>query len=135
MDRAILRQFLDACNRHDVEQIASYFADGYEGTDVAQAQPHYGVAGAYESMRRYLRAFPDVQIIPEQAIVEGDSAVLTWTARGTHLGMLMHIPPTGRAVTIRGVLILTFNENKISRAQYIWDVAGMLRHLGLLPEL
>jgi steroid delta-isomerase-like uncharacterized protein len=135
MDRALLLQFLEACNHHDIPRIASFFADDYEGMDVAQPRPHHGIRGAYDSLGTYLRAFPDIQITPEQAIVEGDHAVVLWTARGTHKGMLMHIPPTGRQVTIRGVLVLTFFNEKICRAQYIWDVAGMLRNMGLLPEL
>ncbi len=135
MDRAILTQFLDACNQHDLKQLVTFFADDYEGVDVAQAVPHRGVSGVIDSLAGYFRAFPDIQISPEQAIVEGDCAVLLWTAYGTHRGMLMHIPPTGRPVNLHGVLILTFVEDKIHRAHYLWDVAGLLRNLGLLPEL
>jgi hypothetical protein len=47
----------------------------------------------------------------------------------------MHIPPTGRFATVRGVSILTFMDGKIYRGQYMWDVAGLLRAIGLLPEL
>jgi len=47
----------------------------------------------------------------------------------------MNIPPTGRAVAVRGTSVLTVEDGKIKRAFRIWDVAGLLRSIGLLPEL
>jgi hypothetical protein len=47
----------------------------------------------------------------------------------------MNIPPTGRAIVLHGVSLLTVSSGKITRASYLWDVAGLLRCLGLLPEL
>ena len=67
--------------------------------------------------------------------MQGERAVLIWTAEGTHLGALMNIPASGRMVTVRGVATFTLQNGAISRATYIWDVAGLLRGIGLLPEL
>ena len=47
----------------------------------------------------------------------------------------MNIPPTGRAVRIRGVSLLTVADGRLKRARRIWDLAGLLRSFGLLPEL
>jgi hypothetical protein len=47
----------------------------------------------------------------------------------------MNIPPTGRPINARGVSMLTVESGKVWRANYIWDVAGMLREIGLLPDL
>jgi predicted ester cyclase len=58
-----------------------------------------------------------------------------WNVRGTHQGTLMNIPPTGRQISVRGVSLLTIENAKVRRATYIWDVAGLLRAVGLLPEL
>ena len=67
-------------------------------------------------------------------IGEGERAALMWTARGTHRGSIMNIPPTNRPVNIRGVSLFTVKENMVHRATYIWDVAGLLRNIGLLPD-
>ena len=56
-------------------------------------------------------------------------------AHGTHLGTLMNIPASGRSVSVRGVSVFTLAAGQVSRATYIWDVAGLLRTIGLLPEL
>ena len=47
----------------------------------------------------------------------------------------MRIPPTGREVAVRGVSILTIADGKVTHGETIWDTAGLLRALGLLPEL
>ena len=47
----------------------------------------------------------------------------------------MNIPPTGKKIAVKGVSILTIHEGRIVRGLYVWDVAGMLRDLGLLPDL
>jgi hypothetical protein len=47
----------------------------------------------------------------------------------------MQIPSTGHAVVVRGMSLLVIEDSKIKRGQYIWDVAGFLRSVGLLPDL
>ena len=47
----------------------------------------------------------------------------------------MHIPPTGRKIAVRGISVLTIENEKITSGLYVWDAAGLLRAIGLLPEL
>ena len=86
-------------------------------------------------MERYLRAFPDLRFVEEEIVVQDNRAVLVWTAHGTHGGKLMRIPPTGRKIAVRGTSVLTVEDGKVTRGLYVWDVAGLLRTIGLLPEL
>lgn len=131
----LIRNLLDAWNAHDVERVVAFYSPEYEGVDVAQAAPHRGRDGMRKYLQLYLGAFPDLQIAGDDLIEDQNRVSLVWTARGTHRGTVMHIPPTGRAVRVRGVTILTTAEGYITRALYVWDVAGLLREIGLLPEL
>jgi ketosteroid isomerase-like protein len=45
------------------------------------------------------------------------------------------IPPTGREIEVRGVSLLTVEDGKITHGLNVWDTAGLLRALRLLPEL
>jgi steroid delta-isomerase-like uncharacterized protein len=134
-----IRQFIDdllaAWNSHNVERAAEFYAFDYEGVDVSQSAPHHGRAGIRQMLSSYLSAFPDLQFTNEATIVEDNHAVMIWIAAGTHLGRLMNIPPSGHKFQVRGVTVLTLENNKVNRALYIWDVAGLLRNIGLLPEL
>jgi steroid delta-isomerase-like uncharacterized protein len=133
--RRFVETLTDAWNATDTEQIASFYASHYEGVDVGEPVPQRGPDGIRQTLARYGRAFPDLRFAVGETLVQDNRAVLSWTARGTHLGMLMNIPPTGRTIEVRGVSLLTIEDSKVIRGLYIWDVAGMLRSIGLLPEL
>ncbi len=131
----LVRDLLEAWNAHDVEHIKTFYAPDYEGVDVGQAKPQSGPQGVARLVKRYLQAFPDLRFVGEDVVVQGNRAVLVWTAHGTHGGELMRIPPTGQDIAVRGTSVLTVENGKVTRGLYIWDVAGLLRSIGLLPEL
>jgi steroid delta-isomerase-like uncharacterized protein len=128
-------ELLDAWNAHDVERLQLLYAGDYSGVDIGRALPQQGPHGIRTAAVDYLRAFPDLRFEMERPVVQGNEAIVTWTAHGTHNGELMHIPATGRRVSVRGVSVLTIEGGKVRRGEYIWDVAGMLRSIGLLPDL
>lgn len=130
-----IANLLDAWNSHDANRVSEFYAPDYEGVDVAQPFPQRGQDGLRQMLARYWQAFPDIQFHNDETILEGDRVALVWSARGTHQGALLNIPPTGRVVTIRGVSVLMLDKGLIARATYIWDMAGLLRAIGLLPEL
>jgi steroid delta-isomerase-like uncharacterized protein len=131
----LIANLIAAWNTHDLDRASAFFADSYVGNDVAQVEPQHGREGIRNALARYFAALPDVCFTLDDLVVEGERAVVVWTARGTHRGMLMNIPASGRIVSVRGVSTFTLQDGQISRALYIWDVAGLLRGIGLLPEL
>jgi len=128
-------QLLEAWNAHNVERVTAFYTPDYEGEDVGQAGLQQGLGGVRQTMARYWHAFPDLHLTQEATISQGDQVALFWTARGTHRGKIMNIPPTGRPIQVRGASLLTLQDGKIRRGMTIWDVAGLLRAIGLLPEL
>lgn len=132
--KRLVTELLAAWNAHDVERTMAFYAPDYEGIDVAQAHPQRGPTAVGQSLERYIRAFPDIHFTGD-TIIQGNRVALIWTANGTHQGTLMRIPATGRTIQVNGTSILTIEEGKITRGLYIWDVAGLLRAIGLLPEL
>ncbi len=131
----VVAQLMEAWNSHDLDLALALYSPEYEGLDVGEPGSRFGLQGIRDSIVRYLRAFPDLHFTEEETVAEGDHVVLVWRARGTHLGALMNIPPTGRRVAARGMSLLTIQNGKIARGLCVWDVAGLLRDLGLLPEL
>jgi steroid delta-isomerase-like uncharacterized protein len=131
----IAAELVAAWNAHDSDHLEALYAATYEGTDVGDTAPIRGPAGARRAVERYLRAFPDLHLTLERSVTDSGQVALFWTARGTHRGPLLHIPPTGRFVAVRGSSLLTVQDSRITSGLHIWDVAGLLRSLGLLPEL
>ena len=93
-----------------------------------------GLDGYKEMVGAFRAAFPDLRVKNEDVIVEGDKVVARWTARGTHSGALMNIPPTGRQVTLKGVDILRIEGGKIAERWGEFDALGMLQQLGVVPQ-
>ena len=130
-----LNSFIAAWNAHDVQAVAACYAPDYEEVDVARVEPVHGPDAVRRVLDYYLRAFPDLRVTLDDRIVDGNRAALYWTWTGTHRGAFMHIPATGHPVLVRGTSLVTLENGKIRRALRIWDLAGLLRNLRLLPEL
>lgn len=126
---------LEGWNAHDVEALIPFYAQDFQATDVGQAQTYHGRDGLQQLLNRYFTAFPDLRFEVDRTIIENNKVALSWTAHGTHQGRIMSIPPTGRKIAVRGVSMLTIDNGKVKEVTFLWDVAGLLRDLGLLPDL
>jgi steroid delta-isomerase-like uncharacterized protein len=132
----LVHNLIDAWNAHDLDRVVALYAPDFEETDVALAEPQRGPEAVRRTMRRYLLAFPDLTITADEVIIQDKCVALAWTLAGHHRGLLLNIPATGRLVRVRGVSLMTLNDTgHIVRLNRIWDLAGLLRAIGLLPEL
>jgi steroid delta-isomerase-like uncharacterized protein len=124
-----------AWNSHDVEQVLGFYSSQYVAEDVGQAFLLRGHDGVRAMLENYWQAFPDLEFTVTDSVIQDSRMTIVWMAEGTHEGTIMNIPPTGHRVAVRGVSIIDVEDGLVVRGQYIWDLAGMLRHMGLLPEL
>jgi steroid delta-isomerase-like uncharacterized protein len=98
------------------------------------ASDYRGVGELRAFVKTYRDAFPDVRYTVDEQITGGDTVVTHWTARGTHRGELMNMPPTGREVEVSGISIDRFADGRITESTAHWDALGMLQQLGAVPE-
>ncbi len=124
-----------AWNSHDIERVIGFYSPDYIGDDIGLSSPLRGRDGIRTKLQEYWTAFPDLRFDVISTLVEGSRIVIVWNGEATHQGTFMHIPPTGHRIQTRGVSILDVQDDMVVHGQYIWDMAGMLRHMGLLPEL
>lgn len=114
----LLRRFLDAFNRHDLDSIMGYFADDCvfympRGTNprgdrfVGKNQVRAGLARRFEGI-------PDVHYGNDQHWVCGDVGVSEWTLTGTSV--------SGQRIEVRGVDLLEFARGKITRKDSFWKI-------------
>ena len=69
----------------------------------------------------------------EDQIADGDKVASRWIARGTNTGAFMGMPPTGKQVTIAGMLIVRVAGGKMVESWVNFDALGMLQQLGVVP--
>jgi steroid delta-isomerase-like uncharacterized protein len=85
------------------------------------------------ALKGWHQAFPDVAIIPEKLIAEGDLVTIYWVARGTNTGTGNGLPATGKKAELAGITIWRIVDNKIKEEWSAFDQLSMMRQLGLLP--
>lgn len=87
-----------------------------------------------EIVRAYHSAFPDIAFRVEKQVAEGDMVVTRWTARGTHRGEFMGVPPSGRRVRVSGMSMDRISGGRIVENWNYWEALEMMQQIGAVPE-
>ena len=132
--KARTQQIFDMFNTHDIHAAAAHFSEDAELHDVAVQRPTIGPEQIAAVYARQIVAIPDSYVHVERMVAEGDTVVVEWTLSGTHRGKMMGIPATGKHVSFKGVSLMRYHKNMVVADTRMWDVAGLLRQIGLLPN-
>lgn len=133
--RRIIDHLLDMLNSHTFNSASDVYAADYVGMDLTSHTRIRGPEEAAHALERVSLAFPDLSFSVGQTVFENDRIAVYWTARGTHQAMVFNLPATGRPVVLNGVSSLQFANGKLVHGVHLWDMAALLRAVGLLPEL
>lgn len=79
----------------------------------------------------FFGAFPDLNQSIDDTVVEGDKVVVRFTARGTHTGDLMGIPPTNKSIAVGGIAIFRVVNGKVAEVREVFDEMTMMQQLGV----
>jgi steroid delta-isomerase-like uncharacterized protein len=132
--KAFSRRFIEEVwNDRRLDLIPELVSEDHVDHDPAQAGLPSGPAGMRAFVETYLAAFPDVRFTIEDVICEEDRVTIRWTATGTHQGPLPGIAPSGKRVSITGILIDRIADGKIVETWSNWDALGLFRQLGAAP--
>jgi predicted ester cyclase len=82
----------------------------------------------------FRRGFPDVVSTIEDLIAEGDRVAARWSARATHLGEYVGVPPTGKEVEFTGISVYRIEGGRIAESWTEEDELGLMRKIGAVPE-
>jgi steroid delta-isomerase-like uncharacterized protein len=90
-----------------------------------------------EAVQGFLSAFragfPDMRMSVLDAVAEDDKVVILWQMQGTQTAELFGIPPTGKAVKVRGMSLLRLADGKVVENTVSEDTMGLMQQLGLVP--
>ena len=109
-------------------------ADHYVYHEIAAGDTN-GREALNQLVTMYRTAYPDLRFTVLDAIAEGDRVVLRWKAEGTHEGVLMGIPATGKRTTAEGINIIRYQSGMAVEEWTQWDVIGLMRQLGAIPPM
>jgi steroid delta-isomerase-like uncharacterized protein len=121
-------------NQKDVDAFEAYFSPSLQDHALPPNMPQ-GFEGRKLFYSAMLAAFPDMQVQAEDVFAEGNKLVLRWSARGTHQGDMMGIPPTGKQISVSGIAIDRFENGQSVEHWEIFDQVGLMQQLGVIPAV
>ena len=114
----LLKAFLDAFNRHDLDAIMGFFANDCAFYMPRGAGPRGDRFAGKEDVRaalaRRFEGIPDVHYGEDRHWACGDFGVSEWTLTGTSV--------LGNRLNVRGVDLLEFVDGKITRKDSFWKL-------------
>jgi len=132
-NKAVVRRFFEqAWSTGDLAVVDETVATPTTGTPPDRMP---GPEGVKQNIGRYRAGLPDITMIVEDQIAEGDKVVTRFTARGTHTGTLMGVAPTGKPVDVRGMSLYRLANGKIVEGWDLWDKLEFERQIGGEPTV
>ena len=130
-----IERYNAAWNAHDLDAIMA----GHAG-DMVFENHTAGETAHGEDVRGHIaaifRSWPDIHFDTRRLYVGDGFVTQEWTATATHAGTMRRgdlvAEPTGRRITWRGVDVIAFAGDLITRKDVYSDSVSILRQVGLL---
>jgi steroid delta-isomerase-like uncharacterized protein len=87
-----------------------------------------------EAVTGFHKAAPDLKFEIEDVFATEDKVVIRYTGIGTQTGAYGEIPPSGKAIKVRGITVFLIENGKIKTEWTEYDRLGMLRQIGVVPS-
>lgn len=95
--------------------------------------PAMNLEAAKQLASGYYAAFPDLVHTVTSSVGEGDQVAVKLTARGTHQGDLMGMPPTDKPIDLTVLALYRVVGGKVIEQTIVLDQVTMLQQLGAMP--
>jgi len=127
----LCNRYFDAWNRRDADAVLATLAPGGTYSD-----PTTGGPLAAPQLRGYMQglwsAFPDLGFeLGEVALAGAGRVVGRWRMKGTNSGSMNGLPPSGRAIDLHGVDLISVGARGIDAIDGYFDSTVVPRQLGL----
>lgn len=126
----VLRFYEQVWNQGNVNVAGEIFADDYVRHDLRPTQALPGWAGQAKIAADFRAALPDLHMVVDLIVAEGDLVAARWTTEGTNTGAWGGRPPTGRRATFSGVNVFRFGDGKVVELWNHRDDLGLAQQLG-----
>jgi steroid delta-isomerase-like uncharacterized protein len=128
----------DAWNSHDPQRVLDLMTDDVVYDDSASPQTMRGHAEVRPFLDMTWRAFPDLRFegVGEMLVASSEPrAAALWRGTATHSGRIdpPGLAPTGKRIEFEGADFHTYRDGKVARLQIVFDMADLMRQLGVLP--
>jgi steroid delta-isomerase-like uncharacterized protein len=133
--------------RDNMLVVRKFFEVGPSGGDIAAADsllaPNFslhvplpasgsGIQAINEIIMTCRTAFSGLNVTIDDMMADDDRVICRFTARGTHSGVFMGLPPTNKAVSLSGIEIFRMKRGRIAELWGEVNLVGLMQQLGIL---
>jgi steroid delta-isomerase-like uncharacterized protein len=126
---ALAEKWVAAWNSHSPDKMLPLFTDDVLYEDVAFGEVSHGSAELRKFAASEFDGVPDLELKLVRADIHNGHGTIEWTFAGTDKGVFK----TGKKFSVRGVSVIDVRDGKISRSLDFYDVATIMRQVGVLP--
>jgi steroid delta-isomerase-like uncharacterized protein len=132
-NKAIVRRFWGVWEEGNIDLVDELLAPDYINHTPASPDQPTGPEGVKGVVAMFRSAIPDLRVVVEDMIAEGDKVVVRYTLEGTHEGELFGVPPTGQRLNIKSIAVERVSDGKIREHWRVTDSLDMMQQLGVIP--
>jgi steroid delta-isomerase-like uncharacterized protein len=127
-NKALARRFYAEMSAGNIGIIDELVAD-----DMIEHDEFGGLEPNKEGVRQFftatLAAFPDLEMVADDMIAEGDKVFIRATMNGTHQGEFLGIPGTGRKISVPMGDYVRIADGKVVEHWGVTDTGAMMEQL------
>jgi predicted ester cyclase len=130
--REVVRKLADTFNNPQNRE-SSYF-DFYDDSLIIHGFPQ-NLPTNKEGFKQFIyllwKAFPDIRIMFDDIIIEGNKVACRYNLTGTHKGEFMDLRPTDKQFRVNGMTIFSFRDTKCVQRWNLVDMISLMEQLGI----
>ena len=131
-NKALLRRLYEAFDTQNLAAIDQFFAADFVDHGLPPGVPPT-LEGTKQFLGAFFVAFPDLHIMAEDMVAEGDKVVAHVYASGTHTGEFQGMPATGEQIKFEGFDMLRIAGGKFVEHWGVFDAVSLMQQLGAMP--
>ena len=128
--REVIRQLADTFNNPQNRE-SSYF-DFYDDSLIIHGFPP-NLPTNKEGFKQFINllwnAFPDIKIMFDDIIIEGNKVACRYNLTGTHKGEFMDLQPTDKQFRVNGMTVFSFRDTKCIERWNLVDMMSLMEKL------
>ena len=117
--------YLEYCNKHDFEAMATFYAPIIKIEGVPMDPD--AVTAQFTPL---ITAFPDWHWDIRHILIDGDAVAVHFTVTGTHRGTFRGHEATGRRIRVSEFTLYHLEDNRFTEVWDLLDVDAIMRQVG-----
>ena len=124
-NKAAARVAFEVWSTGDLDRLDEYIAPNVVHHDPYDPHGAEGLVGMKKTIKGNRSIYPDLHMTVEDQVAQGRKVATRWTATMTH---------EGKKVTLKGITIDRFENDKIVEAWRCMDMLSLLRQTGAIAD-